>query len=45
MRRASVVSIPAAAAEALAPHVNAIAGAEGFPVHAESATARAKGGQ
>jgi histidinol dehydrogenase len=45
MRRASVVSIPAAAAEALAPHVSAIAGAEGFPVHAESATARAKGGR
>jgi histidinol dehydrogenase len=45
LRRASVVSIPAAAADALAPHVSAIAGAEGFPVHAESATARAKGGQ
>jgi histidinol dehydrogenase len=45
MRRASVVSIPAAAAGALAPHVTAIAGAEGFPVHAESAGARAKGGQ
>jgi histidinol dehydrogenase len=44
-RRASVVSIPAAAAAALAPHVAAIAGAEGFPVHAESAVARAKGGQ
>jgi histidinol dehydrogenase len=44
MRRASVVSLPPAAAEALAPHVAAIAGAEGFPVHGESATARAKGG-
>jgi histidinol dehydrogenase len=44
MRRASVVSIPASAAEELAPHVAAIAGAEGFPVHAESATARAEGG-
>jgi histidinol dehydrogenase len=44
MRRASVVSIPAAAAGALAPHAAAIAGAEGFPVHGESATARAKGG-
>jgi histidinol dehydrogenase len=44
MRRASVVSIPAAAADALAPHVVAIAGAEGFPVHSESASARAKGG-
>jgi histidinol dehydrogenase len=45
LRRASVVSIPAAAADALAPHVSAIAGAEGFPVHAESVVARAKGGQ
>jgi histidinol dehydrogenase len=44
MRRASVVSIPAEAAETLAPHAAAIAGAEGFPVHGESATARAKGG-
>jgi histidinol dehydrogenase len=44
MRRASVVSIPASAAKELAPHVAAIAGAEGFPVHAESATARAEGG-
>jgi histidinol dehydrogenase len=44
MRRASVVSISAAAAAALAPHVAAIADAEGFPVHAESATARAEGG-
>jgi histidinol dehydrogenase len=44
MRRASVVSIPAASAEALAPHAAAIAGAEAFPVHAESVTARAKGG-
>jgi histidinol dehydrogenase len=43
-RRLSVVSVPAAAARALAPHVAALAGAEGFPVHGESATARAKGG-
>jgi histidinol dehydrogenase len=43
-RRLSVVSVPAAAARALAPHVAAIADAEGFPVHGESATARAKGG-
>ena len=44
MRRASVVSIPAAAAAALAPRVSAIAAAEGFPVHGESAIARAEGG-
>jgi histidinol dehydrogenase len=43
MRRTSVVSVPAEAAEALAPHVAALAGAEGFPVHGESATARARG--
>jgi histidinol dehydrogenase len=42
MRRTSVVDLPAAAARELAPHVVAIAGAEGFPVHGESATARAK---
>jgi histidinol dehydrogenase len=40
MRRTSVVSIPEAAARQLAPHVAAIAEAEGFPVHGESATAR-----
>jgi histidinol dehydrogenase len=44
IRRLSVVSIPPAAGRALAPHVAAIADAEGFPVHGESATARAKGG-
>jgi histidinol dehydrogenase len=40
MRRTSVVSVPAATARALAPHVAAIAGAEGLPVHGESARAR-----
>jgi histidinol dehydrogenase len=40
MRRTSVVSVPAGAAAALAPHVAAIAAAEGLPVHGESATAR-----
>ena len=39
MRRSSVVSIGSAAARELAPHVAAIAAAEGFPVHGESATA------
>ncbi len=42
-RRTSVVSVSREAAQALAPHVDAIARAEGFPVHGESATARAKG--
>ena len=41
-RRTSVVSVPRAAAESLAPHVAAIARAEGLPVHGESAEARAK---
>jgi histidinol dehydrogenase len=41
-RRMSVVSLPAAAAERLAPRVGAIARAEGFPVHAESAEARSR---
>jgi histidinol dehydrogenase len=40
-RRVSVVDIPRRAATALAPHVVALSGAEGFPVHGESATARA----
>jgi histidinol dehydrogenase len=39
-RRISKVEIPAGAARALAPHVDAIARAEGFPVHAESAMIR-----
>jgi histidinol dehydrogenase len=42
MRRTSVVSIPAGARQALAPHVSAIASAEGFFVHGESAQARAE---
>ncbi len=41
LRRTSIVSIPAAAAGQLAPHVEALAKAEGLPVHGESATARA----
>jgi histidinol dehydrogenase len=40
MRRTSVVSLPGAAATALAPHVAALADAEGLPVHGESAEAR-----
>ena len=39
-RRISNVTLPGPAAAALAPHVDALARAEGFPVHAESATAR-----
>jgi histidinol dehydrogenase len=39
-RRTSVVTLPGASARALAPHVGALARAEGFPVHAESAEAR-----
>jgi histidinol dehydrogenase len=39
-RRTSVVSIPRATAAALAPYVEALARAEGFPVHGESAAAR-----
>jgi histidinol dehydrogenase len=42
-RRTSVVSIPRAAAAALGPHAAALARAEGFPVHGESAEARAGG--
>jgi histidinol dehydrogenase len=40
MRRTSVVSVSRGAGAALAPHVAALAEAEGFPVHAESARAR-----
>jgi histidinol dehydrogenase len=40
-RRQALVSLPRGAAEALAPHVASVARAEGFPVHAESAEARA----
>jgi histidinol dehydrogenase len=42
-RRATAkVEVPAGAAAKLAPHVNALARAEGFPVHAESAMIRAE---
>src|SRR5436190_12549853 len=41
-RRTSVVTIPRAAAVALAPSVGALARAEGFPVHVESAEARGR---
>ena len=40
-RRQALVSLPDAAARALAPHVGSVARAEGFPVHAESAEVRA----
>ncbi|MDX6652093.1 MAG: histidinol dehydrogenase [Solirubrobacterales bacterium] len=39
-RRMALVSLPAAAARSLAPHVERLARAEGFPVHGESASAR-----
>ncbi|MGE5409286.1 MAG: histidinol dehydrogenase, partial [Syntrophothermus sp.] len=39
-RRSSTVEIPARAAAELAPHAAALAKAEGFPVHAESAIIR-----
>jgi histidinol dehydrogenase len=39
-RRISTVEIPAAAAATLAPQADALARAEGFPVHAESAMIR-----
>ncbi|MDX6582187.1 MAG: histidinol dehydrogenase [Solirubrobacterales bacterium] len=42
MRRTAVVHIGSAAAAELAPQVAAIARAEGFPVHGESAQARVK---
>jgi histidinol dehydrogenase len=42
-RRTSVVTIPRSAAAGLEPHVTALARAEGFPVHGESAAARAGG--
>jgi histidinol dehydrogenase len=42
MRRTGVVHIGSAAAAELAPHVAALARAEGFPVHAESAEARVR---
>ncbi len=39
-RKISTVEIPAEAAAKLAPHVNTLARAEGFPVHGESAMIR-----
>jgi histidinol dehydrogenase len=42
MRRGAVVSIRSAAAAQLAPHVAALAAAEGFPVHGESASVRGR---
>jgi histidinol dehydrogenase len=39
-RRIAAVQVPAEAATKLAPHVDAIARAEGFPVHGESAMIR-----
>jgi histidinol dehydrogenase len=39
-RKIATVSIPGEAAAALAPHVDALARAEGFPVHGESAMIR-----
>ncbi len=42
-RRISTVEVPADAAAKLAPHVDAIARAEGFPVHGESAMIRSSG--
>jgi len=41
-RRTSIVTLSRGAATALIPHVAALAGAEGFPVHGESAAARAR---
>ena len=41
-RRIATVEVPAAAAAKLAPHVDALARAEGFPVHGESAMIRAR---
>ena len=40
-RRSSVVNLSRRAAANLAPYVGALSGAEGFPVHGESAAARA----
>ena len=39
-RRQALVSLPDGAVQRLAPHVDAVAQAEGFPVHGESAEAR-----
>lgn len=43
-RKIATVEVPPEAAAKLAPHVNTIARAEGFPVHGESAMIRAKHG-
>ena len=43
MRRTSIVTLTASAAAALAPTVGALARAEGFPVHGESAEVRGEG--
>lgn len=43
-RSTAIVEVPAAAAAQLAPHVKALAEAEGFPVHGESAMIRAEKG-
>ena len=40
LRRQALVSLPEAAVRALAPKLAGVARAEGYPVHAESATAR-----
>jgi histidinol dehydrogenase len=39
-RRQALVSLPDGAVQRLAPHVGAVARAEGFPIHGESAEAR-----
>ncbi len=44
-RRQALVSLPASAARALAPKLGAVARAEGYPVHAESAEARIDSGK
>jgi len=44
-RRTSIVSISRSAATVLAPHVVALSGAEGFPVHGESAAVRGLPGE
>ena len=41
-RKIATVEVPAAAASKLAPHVDALARAEGFPVHGESAMIRTR---
>ncbi len=42
-RKVATVEVPPEAASKLAPHANAIARAEGFPVHGESAMIRGEG--